>query len=391
MSRVTKVEPFILTVPRDEPYLGALREGEEPNSRGYFVRKGNKTVYPTVDRSVLVRVETESGIVGWGETYGIVAPKATTAIIEDLLADFVIGRNPADASAIHDDLYNLMRVRGYTGGFYLDALGAVDIALWDAAGREAGKSVAELLGGRCRESFPAYVSGLPKPTLKERVAFAKEWMDQGFDSFKFASPVADDGVVAEISELRSALGPDAKISCDMHWAHTPEGAIAEIKAMEPYGLWFAEAPIATEDIEGLSRVAASSKTPIAVGEEWRTLFDAKLRFHANAVHIVQPEMGHTGITEFVRIARAAHARGIPLLPHATIGTGIFLAASLQAGLAMEGLIGHEFQHSIFNSNTGLITQGLKCSHGVYRVTDSPGIGVEPTEMMISQLEPANAV
>lgn len=390
MSCVTKVEAFILTVPRDEPYLGALRPGEEKNKKGYFVRKGNKTVYFDQDRTVLVRVETESGIVGWGETYGLIAPRATTEIISDLLSDFVMGRDPSEASAIHDDLYNLMRVRGYTGGFYLDALGAVDIALWDAAGREAGKSVTQLLGGRLHDTIPAYVSGLPKPTLEERVAFALEWQTKGYGSFKFAATVADDGNVKEMAGLRTALGSEAKISCDMHWAHTPEGAIAEIQAMENYGLWFAEAPIATEDIQGLSMVASASKTSIAVGEEWRTLFDAKLRFNANAVHIVQPEMGHTGITEFVRIAREAHAREIPLMPHATIGSGIFLAASLQAGLAMEGLIGHEFQHSIFHRNTGLITEGLECSHGVYRVKDSPGIGVEPTELMISQLEPANA-
>lgn len=386
MSRVSKVETFILTIPRDEPYLGALRKGEEKNEKGYFVRKGNKTVYLDKDRTVLVRVETESGAVGWGETYGLVAPKATTEIIYDLLADFVMGRDPAEASEIHDFLYDLMRVRGYSGGFYLDALAAVDIALWDAAGREAGKSVAELLGGRLHDAIPAYVSGLPKPTLEERVAFALEWQARGFNSFKFAATVADDGNVKEMAGLRAALGPEAKISCDMHWAHTPEGAIAEIKAMEPYDLWFAEAPIITEDIQGLSKVAASTATPTAVGEEWRTLFDANLRFNANAVQIVQPEMGHTGITEFVRIARAAHSRGIPLLPHATIGSGIFLAASLQAGLAMEGLMGHEFQHSIFNRNTGLITEGLECSNGVYRVTDAPGIGVELTEDAISKLE-----
>ena len=127
MSRVSKVESFILTVPRDEPYMGALRVGEEPNAQGYFVRKGNKTVYPTVDRSVLVRVETESGIVGWGETYGIVVPKATTAIIDDLLAAFVVGREPSDVMDIHDDLYNLMRVRGYGSGYYMDALAGISL------------------------------------------------------------------------------------------------------------------------------------------------------------------------------------------------------------------------------------------------------------------------
>ncbi|MDG2168328.1 MAG: hypothetical protein P8L44_10450, partial [Opitutales bacterium] len=108
MSRVVKVEPFILTIGRDTPYLGALRKGEEKNEKGYFVRKGNKTVYLDKDRTVLVRVETESGAVGWGETYGLVAPRATTEIISDLLADFVVGKDPADAAGIHDFLYDLM-------------------------------------------------------------------------------------------------------------------------------------------------------------------------------------------------------------------------------------------------------------------------------------------
>lgn len=386
MSRVTKLEAFICTIPRDEPYLGALREGEAPNERGYFVRKGNKTVYPTVDRSVLVRLETDSGAIGWGETYGLVAPRATTEIILDLLANFVIGRDPSEASEIHDDLYNLMRVRGYTGGFYLDALAAVDIALWDAAGREAGRSVADLLGGRKRDQFSGYISGLPKSTLPERVEFAREWVSKGFTSFKFAAPVADDGIVAEVSALRAGLGSEARIACDMHWAHSPEGAIAAIKEMEPFGLWFAEAPIATEDIQGLGKVARSVDTPIGVGEEWRTLFDARLRFDVNGAQIVQPEMGHKGITEFVRIGRAAHELGIDVLPHATIGTGIFLAASIQASLSLEGLIGHEFQHSIFIRNEGLITEGISCVEGLYQMADGPGIGIEPTDKLMTYLE-----
>lgn len=386
MSRVVKVEAFILTVARDEPYLGALRSGEQVNDKGYFVRKGNKTVYLDRDRTVLVRVVTDSGAVGWGETYGLAAPRATTEIINDLLVDFVVGRDPAEASGIHDDLYDLMRVRGYTGGFYLDALAAVDIALWDVAGREAGKSLAELLGGRLRKTLPCYVSGLPKPTLKERVEYAKGWQTKGFNTFKIAGAVADDGNVKEVAELRAALGPDALIACDLHWAFTPEGAIAEIEAMEEHGLWFAEAPVKPEDIEGLAKVAQSVRTPVGAGEEWRTLYEARLRFDADALQIVQPEMGHTGITEFVRICQATHARGIAIIPHATVGAGIFLAASLQASLALEGVLGHEYQPSIFERNTGLITHGIECREGVYRVADGPGIGVEPTETAVSQME-----
>ena len=134
------------------------------------------------------------------------APGAAKAIIEDLLADFVVGRDPFDAAVIHEDLYDLMRVRGYTGGFYLDALAAVDIALWDLAGQQAGLPVAKLLGGRRHERIPAYVSGLPRPTLDERVAFARSWMDKGFSSVKFAAAVADEGSVRELQALQARPG-----------------------------------------------------------------------------------------------------------------------------------------------------------------------------------------
>jgi L-alanine-DL-glutamate epimerase-like enolase superfamily enzyme len=240
---IARVEPFILTIPRDTPYLGALRKGEEANARGYFVRKGNRTVYPTVDRNVLVRITTRDGVVGWGETYGIVAPRATTAIIADLLADFVIGSDPFDAAVTHDRLYDLMRVRGYTGGYYLDALAAIDIALWDIAAQIAGQPLVKMLGGQRREVIPAYLSGLPKPTLPSRVELAAEWQQKGFSAFKFATPVADQGAAAEMVALRERLGPKTKIACDLHWAHTAAQAKAMIRAMEPHDLWFAEAPV----------------------------------------------------------------------------------------------------------------------------------------------------
>ena len=158
-DKIKSIEVFTLTLNRDIPYLGATGEGENINEKGYFVRDANKTVYSTFDRSVLLRMETTSGIVGWGETYGLVAPGVIGELITDLLANFIIGRDPSDPSVIYDNLYDLMRFRGYTGGFYVDALAAIDIALWDIAGRQVGKSVAELLGGVKKKKFMAYVSG----------------------------------------------------------------------------------------------------------------------------------------------------------------------------------------------------------------------------------------
>ena len=89
------------------PYLGPLKEGERINERGYLVRKGNRTIYPSTDMTLLIKVTGESGRVGWGECYGIVAPEATKAIIDDVLGPVIIGRDPGDAVVIHEDLYDL--------------------------------------------------------------------------------------------------------------------------------------------------------------------------------------------------------------------------------------------------------------------------------------------
>lgn len=382
-ERVAKVEIFSITIPRETIYLGEARPGESINAKGYLVRKGNRTVYPTSDRTVVVRIETESGAVGWGETYGIVAPGAAMAIIDDLLGPYVVGRDPRDVVVIHEDLYDLMRVRGYTGGFYLDALAALDIALWDICGKLADLPLVKLLGGQRHERLPAYISGLPKSTRDERAKFAEQWQQKGFTSFKFAAPVADDGVVAEIATLRSTLGTDARIACDMHWAHTAEQAIALIRAMEPHGLWFAEAPVKPEDTDGLAHVAANVSTTVAAGEEWRTVYDLVPRVAKRACGIVQPEMGHKGITEFMRIGQYAQAHHLEVIPHATIGIGLFMAASLHASSALAPVTCHEYQHSIFEPNRRLVDGDMDCREGFYTLPTGPGLGVEPSEGALS--------
>ncbi|MGH0002276.1 mandelate racemase/muconate lactonizing enzyme family protein [Pseudovibrio ascidiaceicola] len=383
---VAKVEVFTLTQPRETPYLGAARPGEEPNAQGYLVRRGNRTVYPIFDRSVLVRIETRNGAVGWGETYGLAAPGAVGAIINDLLASFVVGRDPADPEVIFDDLYDLMRVRGYTGGFYVDALAAIDIALWDIAGQQAGKPVVELLGGVKQDGILAYISGLPEATREKRAELALSWQEKGFHAFKFASPVADDGPVAEIKHLRSALGPKALIAADMHWNQSADEALSLIEGMAPYGLWFAEAPVRTEDINALAQVSQSTSQKIAVGEEWRTLWDMRHRIERCRISIVQPEMGHKGITSFMRIGRLAGELGIDVIPHATIGAGIFLAASLQASAALSATRGHEFQHSIFEPNRRLLIGNMDCKAGTYFLPEGPGLGVKPSPEALALLE-----
>ena len=385
-DQIDHIETFIVTIPRDTPYLGPLRPGERVNERGYLVRTSNRTIYPTQDRSVLVKVTTRDGAVGWGETYGLTAPKVIGELIDDLILPLVRGRDPFDVSAIWHDLYDMLRVRGYTGGFWLDALAAVDIALWDICGKLAGQPVRKLLGGERRAAIPAYVSGLPRATLDERVELAAQFVAKGYDAIKFAAAVDPDGIEAELAALRDALGPKVKLMIDFHWMFGAAEATALIRRLEPYGLWFAEAPVKPENVEGLAHVARSVATPVAGGEEWRSVHDALPRLRAGALSIVQPEMGHKGITQFMRIAQLAGAHHVKTIPHATIGLGIFQAASLQASAAIDDLPMHEYQHSILDRNAALLDGELTCEAGAYALPAGPGLGVAPGDALWAHAE-----
>lgn len=378
---IRRVETFIVAIPRETPYLGPLRAGETVNRAGYIVRRGNRTLYPTSDRSVLVKVTAESGTFGWGETYGIVAPRAVAEIITDVIAPVLEGM-PADApAAAHDMLYDLMRVRGFWSGFWTDALAAVDIALWDLLGRRLNVAVCTLLGGLRHATLPAYVSGLPAASLRERCDIAVGFRDAGFGAVKFAAAVADDGPVAEIAALREALGPGTRIMADLHWRFSASEAIRVISAMARHDLAFAEAPCAPEDVAGQAEVARAVPVPIALGEELRGTFEWLPRFQQRCMGVAQPEMARTGITEFMRIAALCHSHHVAIAPHATVGVGIFLAASLHCASALGNVPWHEYQHSVFDRHAALVETDMACAGGVYTVPTGPGLGVVPAQAL----------
>lgn len=379
-SPIASIDVFSIKIPQDDTYLGGLGPGENINESGYLVRRANRTIYPAQMRSVTVRVTLASGEVGWGETYGLVAPAVIQALIADIIAPLIMGRSSFEVQAIWEDMYDLMRVRGYTGGFWLDALAAVDIALWDLMGKLTGLSLFQLLGGKHRDRIPAYVSGLPAPTIPDKVALAQNFVDKGFRAVKIAATVSYDGVEREVAALREGLGPDIDIMLDCHWIYTPAEAVALLQRLAPYDIYFLEAPCKTEDVNGLADVARHANIPIAAGEEWRTVFDARSRLEARAVSIVQPEMGHTGITQFMRISHLAQAHHAKVIPHATIGAGIFAAASLQASSAVLNLPWHEYQHSIFHHGATLMEGRLQCSEGHFFLPEGPGLGVVPNSL-----------
>lgn len=382
-NRIVQIDLFPLQVPRETPYLGPLEPGVAVSERGYFIRPGNQTLYSVHDHTLLVKLTTEAGLVGWGESFGVVAPEVAAAIIRDLFTPLVLGRDPHDVIAIGEDIYNAMRVRGFFGGFYADALAGVDIALWDLRGKLTGLPVCKLLGAQRHVRIPAYVSGLPKATLVERAQLAKAWIDNGFAAVKFAAAVAHEGELAEMRAIREAIGPGPQILADLHWQYTDQEAIKLISALEAYDLAVAEAPVQAEDLAGQARVCAAVKTPVAIGEELRTVFEYRPRFVHRCMSVIQPEMAHMGITQFWQVCQLARAFHCRVMPHATIGVGIAQAASLQVAAALSNLVMHEYQHSIFDRNLQFITGNMRCEAGYFYLPDGPGLGVEPHERVLA--------
>ena len=385
--KISSVETFIISIPRQTPYLGPLGPGESINSRGYLIRKGNRSIYPDSDMSVLVKVTAEDGTVGWGETYGIVAPDAVTSIIDDVLGPVTFGRDPRDAMVIQEDLYDMMRVRGFFGGYYMDAIAGVDIAIWDLFGKLVNQPLVKLLGGQRMESIPVYVSGLPAATLEARLQMAHDLKARGFDAFKYAAAVSHEGIVNEMRVLREGLGPGVKLMVDLHWKFSAQEAIQLISQLEPYRPYFVEAPCQPEDIEGQAHVGASIRVPLALGEEWRTVYEVRPRLERRAMSIIQPEMGHTGISQFMQIARMANAFHVKVIPHASIGIGIFQAASLHATAALPNCPMHEYQHSVFDRNLQYVNTSMRCEAGAFVLPEGPGLGTEPNESVWQFIRP----
>jgi galactonate dehydratase len=373
---IRTIEAFAVSLPRDVPYLGPLGPGELVNAKGYFVRKGNRTIYPSADMSVIVRMTAADGTVGWGETYGIVAPQAVLAILREVLIPFVEGRDAREAASIYDELYDLQRVRGASGGYYGDALAAIDIALWDVAAKQAGVPLCEALGGARTRAIPAYASGLPKATLAERVALARDFASRGFAGIKYAAAVSHEGVVEEMRALREAL-PRADLMVDLHWRYEAGEALRLCADLAPSAPYFVEAPVAPEDVAALAAVAAGSRIPVAAGEEWRNVHEVRLRLGHAKLAFVQPEIAHTGVSQFVAIARLAQSYGARIVPHATIGVGIFMAASLHASAALSECPYHEYQHSVFDRNLAHVDTAMRCADGHYVLPEGRGLGVEP--------------
>lgn len=380
---ITHVEAVPTRLRREEAYLGALPPGA--SERGYFLRPPYRALYSAYFETVFVKI-TADGVTGWGECLAPVAPQAVATIIDQLLTPALIGRDPLAVDVLWNTLYDLMRERGHYGGFMLDAISGCDIALWDLRGKLLSQPVVTLLGGAYRERIPCYVSGLPRPDDAGRVALALDWLARDFHAFKLAAGYGVAADAASIKALRDALGQQAALLLDAHWVYTLDESIRLARRLEDQNTALFEAPINPEDLEAHVQLAAAVAVPIAIGETERTRYQFKPWLAQRGADVLQPDVGRTGLSELIKIARMAEAFNIPIAPHQSVGLGVCIAASIHAAAAIPNLFMLEYQPPVFELANTLLVDPLVCRAGQFYLPEGVGLGIQMDERKLADAQ-----
>ena len=333
--------------------------------------------------AVVVRLETDTGIVGWGEAHTPVGAEASKAVIDHLLAQVVYGRDPLDIQPIWEEMYATMRLRGHSTGFMLEAMSGIDIALWDVMGKSLNVPIAKLLGGEMRDRIPVYASSLPRVHVSAGEAgwkglgeYAGGLADQGYRSLKVKLGIDLEQDRHALRVLRQAVGANVSLSVDVNGAYDLALARQAGRMMEEEGALWLEEPLMPENMQGYAQLAASLDMIVAGGECLcnRWIFNDFLR--AGALDLIQPDVGRAGgLSECKRISDLADTYSVPFAPHVSIGTAIYMAASLQWAAAGPNLIMCEWPLEQSALGNGILAEPFDWNHGFIQMTNLPGLGI----------------
>ncbi|MGG5171848.1 galactonate dehydratase [Pseudarthrobacter sp. J1738] len=353
------------------------------------------TTYTVPPRWLFVKVETDTGVIGWGEPV-LEGRAATVAAAVDELADYLIGKDPRYIEDHWTVMYRSGFYRG--GGVHMSALAGLDQALWDIKGKALGVPVHELLGGKLRDSIKVY-SWIGGDRPGETAAQARDAVARGFSAVKMNGPeelqYVDtwdkvQRVVHNVSEIREAVGPNIGIGVDFHGrVHRPMARVL-LKELEPYHLMFVEEPVLSEHVDGIADVLRESSTPIALGERLFSRWDFRHVLESGVVDIIQPDLSHAGgITEVRKIAAMAETYDVALAPHCPLGP-IALAACLAVDAVSYNAVIQEQSLGIhYNKSNDLLDYVTDPSvfdyaEGMVKIPSGPGLGVDINEEYVKE-------
>ncbi len=361
--KISAIDTIVLRVPYDS---GGPSDAQVWGGRAW----------ETAD-SLLVRVSTDAGLVGWGEAFGYNVIPATRAAIDQMLTPLFIGRNPLEAQSLMDEAQRKLHIFG-RGGPVIYGLSGIDIALWDIAGKAAGKPLHRLLGGSGHTHLECYASLLRYGGDELVARNVTRALGEGFRSIKLheVDPAA-------VKAARDAAGPSVDLMNDVNCPWSLDEALAMAEAFGPSELRWLEEPIwPPEDYAALAELRTRIETPIAAGENAATIAQFQHLFQAGAVDIAQPspaKMG--GVTELRKVFELAGRHGVTVVPH-TFYDGPAFLAGLHVNAVCSGAPLVEWR--FLDLHARLYGAAAVPVDGRIPLPEGPGLGFDPLPAVIER-------
>jgi galactonate dehydratase len=353
----------------------------------------NIRLYRVPPRWLFLAIDTDEGIVGWGEP--VIEGRAHTveAAVKEL-SIYLLGKDPRQINDIWQTLYRGGFYRG--GPILMSAIAGIDQALWDIKGKDLGKPVYDLLGGTCRDKMKTY-SWVGGDDPEDESRQIQELLDQGWDTFKLNgcgklrmidSFRAIEQVIARVATIRENFGSSIDFGLDFHGRVSVPMAKVLLRELEPYHPLFVEEPVLAEQAEQYPLLCQNTSIVLAAGERMYSRFDFKRVFETGGLGIVQPDLSHAGgITECLKIASMAEAYDVGLAPHCPLGP-IALASCLAVDFVSYNAVIQEQSMGIhYNEGAELLDyvvnqEDFAISDGYINPLPKPGLGVEINERAV---------
>lgn len=341
--------------------------------------------------STLIRVESTSGMVGWGEAFG--PPQTIATLISELLSDIIVGMDPFEVESLCEKNYAGLYHFG-SSGLIQSAISGVDIALWDLLGRELGQPIAQLLGGFERTEVTPYASTMyitnwGQDPIEPVEAAAKE----GFTAAKIKIGRGLDDDIERVKIARKALGDDATLMVDFNGNYRPEQAITVAREIAPFDVYWLEEPVPPENLSGYREVSAAVDIPVAAGEAAYARFDFADLIQERTIDIAQPDVCKCGgLSEARFIGKLATMENVQVSPHVWTGA-VGIAASLQYAATIPSYphstnipepFYFEFDRAENGLRTDLLDEPFDPTDSTLDIPDSPGLGVEIDERALNE-------
>lgn len=327
---------------------------------------------------LLIRVETEEGFVGWGESFGFAIWPATVEVLKRLIAPLVIGRDESLIDDLTLEISRRLHPLGRSGPVTF-ALSGFDTALWDIRGQKEQQSIAKLLNPNAKSSIPAYASLIRynNPDLVAKNAAAA--VSIGFRAIKLHEITLE-----SIKAARDAIGPDIDLMVDANCPWTVEQALQMCDQLAPLNLFWLEEPVwPPENHPGLARVRQAGQISTAAGENALGFYDFKSLVELKAIDYIQPSVTKVGgITEFIKIMGVIENTPIKLAPHSPyMGPGLIATAHIIAAQKENIYLEYTFcQMDVNPLGPAVLTQD-----GYFKIPDQPGLGIQIDMQIVEQL------